>query len=616
MITGFALSFLSPLWADQPQLQQEGSPDYLAELEKIVITNKRSASGLDTASENIVILSQSQISQLPVRNLGEVLSYIPGVSIAPSKGFGRPTAVSIQGCDSRQVRVMIDGIPLNTQSSGQVNPAEFPLENIARVEVIKGPASSAWGSGLGGVINIVTKDTGQTLVPQGSLTSTIAEFRTQKQAAELSGKAGGLGYYVLSSYMDSGGRGQRADVLEKKVFSKFSYDLKGCGKLAASFGYSGAEVNSGEFPDGTWQAQPYFDRYAKINWEKDYGPADLKLDLKHFRKKIVTQSYNSVTDDIPVFRVESRDFLYQLSVNSSFHLRKDDLLVVGADIDNDTLKSSVYLSQAKGLKAYAPYANYTFKFSPWDLNLGLRYDDNSEFGEALSPSAGIVYHFENLPDTLVRAGISRAFNAPPLLWKFNDNPALNTAANPDIKAERAMVYETALESRIVPRTWFKLSFYRSDVRDALDRDVNALGQDYMKNFQKYRRQGVEFDSRLELCAGLFLKAGAAFNDIEDRVARETVRGGGKPRQSFNTALEYRSKSGLSAAVIGYYNRWNELASAEPNDRKMLCDLKLSQDWKKFMTFCNVYNVFNSKYWADFYYPLPKRYFEGGVSFNW
>ncbi|MDP3731891.1 MAG: TonB-dependent receptor plug domain-containing protein, partial [Candidatus Omnitrophota bacterium] len=189
-------------------------------LKKIVVTNRRALVGLSETTENMAVINADEIKQLPAQNLGEALNYIPGIYIEPRRGFGRATSLSIQGSDSRQVRVMIDGIPLNTQASGQVNPAKFPIESVARIETIKGAASSIWGSSLGGVINVITKDTGDTLIPKGSVTTSFAGFRTKKDSFDLSGKVADFGYYLFSSYMESGGKGSRDDVLEKKAFGK------------------------------------------------------------------------------------------------------------------------------------------------------------------------------------------------------------------------------------------------------------------------------------------------------------------------------------------------------------------------------------------------------------
>ena len=604
-----------------------GQEDKEVELGEIIVTNRRAPVGLSEVTENVVVIDEEQIQQLPVRNLGEALKYIAGVDIELRQEFGRASSISIQGSDSRQVRVMIDGIPLNSQSSGQVNPAILPIENISRIEVIKGASSSTWGSSLGGVINIITKDTGTTLVPKGSLTTSFAEFHTRKESGELSGKAGNLGYYQCWSYMESGGKGPKDDVLEKKGFGKLSYDLKDMGKLIVSFGYSSADVNNGESPDGSWLAQPYRSRYGKLGWELDCGDTDIKIDLKHSRQDITTRIYPSMADEEPWLTIKSRDLLYQLSLTSSTNLRGRDLLVLGADFDWDALKSNLYLSKAKSLKLQAPYANYTLKLDPWDFNFGLRYDRNSEFGEEVSPSFGLVYHLKNMKDTLIRAGISRAFNAPPLLWKYNYSQDMWTAPNPKIKPERAWVYELGMESKVTPRLWSKFSLYRADVSDAIALAENELGLLYMNNFEKFRRQGVELQFKINVLEGLDLFASGAFNDIEDRATRKTVRGGGRPRQSFDLGIDYKNKRGFSISLHGYYDRWNEEATVywnllgeeimvEPNDRKMLMDVKISQEFKNLTCFLNIHNLTNSKYWQDYYFPVPRRYFEGGVTLKW
>lgn len=597
------------------QAQAQGQEAKGIELEKIIVTNRRAQVPLSESSENVTVIDEDEIKQLPARDLSEVLKYITGVDIEPRQGFGRPTAISIQGSDSRHVRLMIDGIPLNSQSSGQTNPAVFPIESIARIEVIKGAASSVWGSSLGGVINVITKDTGKTLIPKGSFTTSFAELHTKKESGELSGKVGDLGYYLFSSYMESGGKGWRDDVLEKKGFGKLSYDLKEKGKITGSFGYTGADVNSGEFPNGTWQAEYDHIRYGKVGWEGSFDDTDIKVDFKHSRQEIITKFYNSIVDEDPSDRVYVRDLLYQLSLNSGTRLREDDLLVLGTDFDWDTLKST-YLFKAKAVKLQAPYVNYTLKLNPWDWNFGLRYDHNNEFGEQLSPSLGLVYKLKNAPDTLIRATVSRAFNAPTLLWKYYEKDLSGLTTNPDIKPERAWVYELGLESKLTSKLWVKFSLYRADVWDAIDMVLDEGGKNYMKNFEKFKRQGAELQFRVNVYEGLNFYTSGEFNDIEDRATKKTVKGNGKPRQRFDLGIEYKNKRGFSLSLLGYYYYWNEPASSRAKDRKMLCDLKASQEFKNFSPFFNIYNLTNRKYWRDYFFPTPERYFEGGFTIKW
>ncbi|MFH1479251.1 MAG: TonB-dependent receptor [Candidatus Omnitrophota bacterium] len=587
------------------------------ELEKIVVTARRSEAFSSEIAENIEIFTEADISNIPSNNLSEALDYIGGIDIDRRSGFGRATSISIQGSDSRQVRIMIDGIPLNTQSSGQVDLTKFPIENVKRIEVIKGASSSMWGSSLGGVVNVITKDTGTALSPGGNITTSFAEFRTQKESIELSGGCGDLGYYSLTTYMESGGKGLKDDVLEKKTFNKFSYDLREMGKLALSFGYTGSDVNSGEYPGEWFESKPFTARYGKVGWEGNLNDIGLKAELKHSRQIITTHTYDYITDEVPSSSVWYRDLLYQLSIVSSLKPRDKDLLVIGGDFDWDMIKSN-HLAEAKSLNLKAPYINYTFKEERWDMNLGARYDDNSEYGKEISPSLGIVYRLEDIANTTVKATASRAFNAPPLLWKYYERVALGvTADNPGIGPEEAMVYGISLESGPFSGLSAKLSLYRSDIDNAIGNSQNENGDWIKKNFEKYRRQGVELELKAKLSEGLSLLGGGAFNDIEDRSTKKTVEGGGKARQSFDIGLDYFNKKGYKLSLRGYYDYWNEPASSEPNDRKMIFDLKLSREFNKYFSmFLNIYNITNSKYWRDFYFPMPERYLEGGISLSW
>jgi len=586
------------------------------DLEKIVVTSCRVPVGSSRVSDNVEVTSSGEIDALPARDLGQALNYLPGIYVEPVSEFGRATSVSIQGADSRQVRVMIDGIPLNTQASGQVNPAKFPIEIADHIETIEGAASNAWGSSLGGVINVITKDAGDTLIPKGNLTASYAGFRTQKESLDLSGKAAGLGYYIFSSRMESGGKGPRDDVSEKKSFSKVAYDLDELGKIDGSFGFSQGDVNSGEFPDGTWEADPYRCQYGKVGWSKSFDSVDLKLDFKNSRQDIIRKDFDNVDTDEPWRTIKSRDVLYEASLLSAMHPRGKDLFVVGADLDWDSLKST-YLTESKALNLQAPFVNYSLKLDPWDWNFGLRYDRNSEFGQDVSPSAGCVYHFNHIPDTLIRLNVSRAFNAPPLLWKYYNQDLSGLTINPDLKPERAWVYELGAQSRPITRLWFKFSLYRADVRDAISNAKDAQGNWIKENFQKFKRQGVEARAKLKVFDGFNFFAAGAFNDVEDRVTKQTVKDAGSPRQSFNLGFEYKLKIGFSLYLNGRYDYWNKtFDDFQPKDRKFIFDLKLQQKIKCLTCFLNIYNLFDSSYWSDYFYPLPKRYFEGGFSINW
>ncbi|MBU4333201.1 MAG: TonB-dependent receptor, partial [Candidatus Omnitrophica bacterium] len=330
---------------------------------------------------------------------------------------------------------------------------------------------------------------------------------------------------------------------------------------------------------------------------------------------VISDNYDALTGVQNSSTVNNN--VYQgISLNGSLKLREEDLFVFGSDFDWHRFKSSNYLDTGKSISMQSPYANYTLKLNNWDFIPGVRFDNNQQFGSQTSPSFGIIYHFKDPNRSLVRAKISRAFNAPPLMWIYNNLPPY-VNPNLDLKAERAIVYEIGFETKLFSSTKMKLDLYRSDVKDAIAYNNSEF---MMDNFRKLRRQGAELSLNYKVNDDLSFYGSGAFNDVENRETKQTVRDSGIARQSFNLGGKYENDKGFGVDLYGYYNRW----SSDPdqaNDRKFIFDAKFKQEFKDinenvdFELFFNIYNLANSKYWSDPTYSLPKRYFEGGFSLN-
>jgi len=170
------------------------------ELEPIIVSATRIPTKATHISGHTAVVTEEDLETMPARDLTEALKYVPEVDVQVANHFGQPTSLSIHGSDSRHVLLMVDGIPFNTQLSGQANPTRIPIEHIKQIEVIKGASSSAWGSSLGGVVNVITKDVGTTETPRGQFTSSFAEFSTTKNSLELSGRLSDLGYFISGSF--------------------------------------------------------------------------------------------------------------------------------------------------------------------------------------------------------------------------------------------------------------------------------------------------------------------------------------------------------------------------------------------------------------------------------
>lgn len=617
LVLAFVICGIDWSWADQ-------TDDTSNELEPIIVSASRSDILSDHTADQTEVYTAENLQDLPAHNLAEALNYIPDVDIQNSGPLGQATSVSIRGSDSRQVLVMVDGIPFNTQLSGQANLSEIPLEDIQQIEVIKGGASSAWGSSLGGVINVITKPIGTTLIPQGSLTTDFGSFATTKNSLDLQGAVGNLGYSSFGSFLNADGNLDASHTEEIKNFTKLKYDFNQTTSLNASFGYSGGHLLYGPLPDSAdiiVNNQPYVSRYGSVDLKVDNPDNQFSAAYK-FNDQKTSFNAQDITTPLNSFSTSNQDFYQGLSLNDVYEFSNDQILTTGMDSDWHVIKSDTYLTKAEGINTEAPYANLDWRLEDWDFIPGARYDYNDRFGSQLSPSFGAVYHVPIWQDGLIRAKVYRAFNAPPLLWIYNNDPSLYVAPNPDLKAERATSYELGIEGPlIIHGLKVELNLYRSDVKDALSPVINDI--DYVTQYQninKVVRQGGEARLDYAMNKQWSIYTAVDFNDVINEETKTIVRDAGIARQSFKWGTSYLWPCGFKASLEGYYNRWSS-DPGQANDRKPIFDVHLTQKFRNVFRnidmeiFFNVYNIDNSKYWSSPTYPLPGRSVEGGVSFK-
>jgi len=137
------------------------------DLEQQVVTATRTAQTAQQSLAAVTVLDRERIERSQAASLPELLKQVPGVSLANNGGPGKSTALFMRGTESDHVLVMIDGIKIGSVSAGGAALQDLPLELIERIEVVRGPRSSLYGSeAIGGVIQIFTrKGQGQGVKP-------------------------------------------------------------------------------------------------------------------------------------------------------------------------------------------------------------------------------------------------------------------------------------------------------------------------------------------------------------------------------------------------------------------------------------------------------------------
>ena len=140
-------------------------------LKEVVVTATRTATRADALTSDVVVIEADAIARSGSRTVAELLAREAGVQTSATGGLGKQSSVFVRGTESRHVLLLIDGVRVGSATSGQATFDNLPLESIERIEVLKGPASSLYGSdAVGGVVQIFTWQGQQGLTPHASMT--------------------------------------------------------------------------------------------------------------------------------------------------------------------------------------------------------------------------------------------------------------------------------------------------------------------------------------------------------------------------------------------------------------------------------------------------------------
>jgi outer membrane receptor for monomeric catechols len=124
-----------------------------AQLEPLIVTASRTAQTADATLAPVTIITREDIERAQAQSVPELLRGLPGIAIASNGGLGKPTSVFLRGTESDHILVLVDGIKSGSATTGSFAWQDIPPEQIERIEIVRGPRSSLYGSkAIGGVI--------------------------------------------------------------------------------------------------------------------------------------------------------------------------------------------------------------------------------------------------------------------------------------------------------------------------------------------------------------------------------------------------------------------------------------------------------------------------------
>jgi len=564
--------------------------------------------------QSISVIEKDEIQALKMVNLKEVLSMSPGVLTLSNGKFGQSSSTFIRGSRNTQILYLIDGVKIRDDSSiGGINLSLIPAFLIKKVEVVKGPLSSIYGSdAMGGVVNISLGGSSGTkmLLNTGSHGSYQANFSTSDQKNGI--------FYSISSSIQSYKDNSMNDLF-KNIGFQGKVDFKSDGFFKGGLLFFINSVDSGIPFNNTGAPSP--NRKFKSNNFLTAVPLMFNIGENSKIKTTLSFKGNSYkfedSDDMwsPYYANSSKNIEIDTVFNSYFSKNID----FSAGFDFSTTK--IFSENSYGTVVDNRSRNYFSSFIKADADLGslfltssIRFDKYKSVKANFSPQLGVSLKIND--KIKVRTSYSQSFKAPILIQQINPWGAPNFNLNPEKGISGEIGADIFLKQHILGFTVFKSTY--TDMIDWVTIDpVTWQGQ--YQNIKEAKIDGFEFSFSSSIIKNtVFELSYTHLKSIDESTGLPLKR---RPKDSLTASVRYSSSHftvGFNTIYVGKRGDYNFMIF--PPDINMpsynVYNLNITIPVKKkFNVYGKLTNLFNSKYSEIFGYLTPGRRFEIGILYN-
>ncbi len=584
--------------------------------ESIVVTASVEGEERSDLPASVTVIPAEEIAALQATQVIELLELIPGLHVVQAGGPGQLANVFTRGAESDQTLVLWNGVPLNDPYLGGFYDWAFlPVEGVERVEVVRGPFSSLYGSdALGGVVQLISA-------------------RRDGGSVRLEGGEDGYGRAGFSL-----GRALREDL----QVDLDGHVRQGDGELPNS-GYDGEEAAL----RAEWQPRPgltvgllgrandsergvpFFDRQTpspdqRYFWESREVAVPVRLLQGRWQLegRLARTSTDAVNlDGAFARRAETSATVVRGRAAGTYELRPaadeesgagSGWLALGADWDRQEAASADDFGRSldgESRRNWAAFTQLNWKWRRLSLDLGLRHDDNEFYGSETSPRAGVVVALNG--DSRLRASYGEAFRAPSLFDVFHP-----LFGNPEVRPETSRSLELGIERRTA--AWgASLVAFETHQDDRIDFDPVTFQS---INAGRARSRGLE--GEVEVRRGIWsARLGATRLEAEDRDTGQPLLR--RPETTASLLLRLAPAPAWSLYTVGrYVGERPDIDDVFPFGRVTAPDyltFDLGGRWQArswIAPYARVENLADEQYEDPFGYPHPGRTWVGGVAVTW
>ncbi len=628
------------------------------DLGQIVVSATRREAPLSEITQAGTVIGRNDIDASPFERVEDIVRTVPGLFNFRHYALQRNGIINpliMRGVGKNRVLLLVDGVPQNdnfNNSIAWVAWGHISKDAIERIEVIRGPASALYGSeGLGGVVNIITKDPQDRrrafVRGQGGTADTYSSYGFHSR------KDNDFGFLLSGGYQESDGFYMTQEPQ--------SYEIKRYRKIGKVFGKSAYEIT----PESDISlAALYYDHETGKGREFFYDELTLDQYWINYKYK---EEYFDLKGLVYFNRADKTAFQDTAKDNFSSLLRKEKMPAAtwGADFqgilplgpetkftlgvayketswdyDDEYITSSRDVGAEGKQRFISPFINLDFRLLDDNLivNLGARYDwietlDGANWdtqGSAgkpaydnqyndtregsFSPKLGIVWHAND--KTTIRASGGKGFRAPSLfeLYKVHirQGGSYYREANPNLKPEEIWSYDVGAERYLLDNLPAKLTFYQSFAKDYIGDRLTGTGtfgggktryEYQLDNINKVDIYGIEAEVKWHLFNDLALFANYTYNvsKIKEDTNDASLEGNylpHNPRHKVHFGFQYQNPKIVNISLIGNYYagiHYDSQNTFSPGSYFTMDIAVWREIFEGVTVYLNAENIFDKKY---------------------
>ncbi|MCA0197846.1 MAG: TonB-dependent vitamin B12 receptor [Proteobacteria bacterium] len=588
--------------------------DRATDLDEVLVTATRTEIALRDSLSPAQVIDRAEIERSQATSLQQLLAGRAGINLTNTGGLGKQTSLFLRGAGSNQLLVLVDGVRIGSATAGLPALQDLPVEQIERIEIVRGPHSSLYGAdAIGGVIQIFTRRDRGGMQPRAMLGAGSSNLREASAGIGGSGERGWFGADVAFLRTDGinacegtaegWGAGCFADEPDLDGYRNRSASLRGGTRLGQAWTLEGSALRAEGYNhyDGSWAN--YSETVQQVlSGKLRYAPSARTTWLATLgRSRDESDDYGNGTF---VGGLQTRRD--QAALQGDFVLGEGQRLTAGFDWLGDRITGTTDYD-VDSRDNTGVFAEYQGRFGPQQWQAGLRYDDNEQFGSHTTGNLGWGWHFEG--GLLLSARYSTGFRAP----SFNDlyYPYFG---NPGLRPEESSNLNLGLSGGTGRGLRWTLDLFDNRVDDLISFDSSTW---LPGNVDRARLRGGELTVATTL-AGWELAGQYSHVDPRNRSGGAN-HGKLLPRRARDTGridLDRRFDAfAFGASVNAASGRFDDAANLVRVGGHATLDLRMEYafhpDWT---VLARVTNLFDRDYQLVDWYNQPGREF--GINVRW